>query len=189
MPEWIPTREFRTWPRGGKGESRLVDFPLVNSAEALLGMVQMHCIDMKAWYSRADRPDRLDYVVFDLDPPDGDDGFPMAVRVAQLIRVALGSLDLRSYVKTSGADGIHVLVPIARRSTYAETYEFAELLSRALEAEHPGEADDRVAEAQARAPGCSSITARTATGRPSPPPTRCGPSPALPSRRPSPGRS
>ena len=42
-------------------------------------------------------------------------------------------------MKTSGADGIHVLVPIARRSGYDETYEFAELLSRKLEAEHPGE--------------------------------------------------
>ena len=42
-------------------------------------------------------------------------------------------------MKTSGADGIHVLVPIARRSGYDETYEFAELLSRQLEAEHPGE--------------------------------------------------
>jgi bifunctional non-homologous end joining protein LigD len=42
-------------------------------------------------------------------------------------------------VKTSGADGIHILVPIARRSDYGETYEFAELLSRRLEAEHPGD--------------------------------------------------
>jgi bifunctional non-homologous end joining protein LigD len=45
---------------------------------------------------------------------------------------------LRSYVKTSGADGIHVLVPISRRSTYPDTYEFAERVSRALEAENPG---------------------------------------------------
>jgi bifunctional non-homologous end joining protein LigD len=139
IPSWIPTRQFRTWPRGGKGESRLVDFPLVNSRDALLWMVQMHCIDMNAWYSRVDKPDRPDFVLFDLDPPDGPDGFPMAVRVAHLIRAALAELDLDSYVKTSGADGIHVLLPIARRSRYDETYEFAERVSRALEAEHPGE--------------------------------------------------
>ncbi len=137
MPAWIPTRQFQTWPR--EGGSRLVDFPLVDSADVLLWMVQMHCIDMNAWYSRVDKPDRPDFVLFDLDPPDTIQGFPMAVRVAHLIRAALDRLELRSYVKTSGADGIHVLVPIARRSTYAETYEFAELLSRALEAEHPGE--------------------------------------------------
>ena len=60
MPDWIPTRQFQTWPR--EGGSRLVDFPLVNSREALLWMVQMHCIDMNAWYSRVDKPDRPDYV-------------------------------------------------------------------------------------------------------------------------------
>jgi len=137
MPDWIPTRQFRTWPR--EGGSRLVDFPLVNSREVLLWMVQMHCIDMNAWYSRVDRPDRPDFVLFDLDPPEEPAAFALCVRVAHLVREALERLDLESYVKTSGADGIHVLVPIARRSTYEETYAFAEAVSRALEREHPGE--------------------------------------------------
>jgi bifunctional non-homologous end joining protein LigD len=135
IPKWIPTRRFQTFPR--EGGSRMVDFPLVNSADALLWMVQMHCIDMNAWYSRVDKPDRPDFVLFDLDPPD--EGFALAVRVAHLIHESLESLELESYVKTSGADGIHVLVPIARRHGFDETYEFAELLSRRLEAEHPGE--------------------------------------------------
>jgi bifunctional non-homologous end joining protein LigD len=135
MPDWIPRRRFQTFPR--EGGSRMVDFPLVNSADALLWMVQMHCIDMNAWYSRVDKPDRPDFVLFDLDPPD--DGFALAVRVAHLIREALESFELQSHVKTSGADGIHVLVPIARRHGFDETYAFAELLSRRLEAEHPGE--------------------------------------------------
>jgi bifunctional non-homologous end joining protein LigD len=91
---------------------------------------------MNAWYSRVDKPDRPDFVLFDLDPPD--DGFALAVRVAHLVREALEALGLRSHVKTSGADGIHVLVPITRRSTYEETYEFAELVSRSLEESHPG---------------------------------------------------
>jgi bifunctional non-homologous end joining protein LigD len=137
IPDWIPTRQFRTFPR--EGGSRLVDFPLINSREALLWMVQMHCIDMNAWYSRVDKPDRPDFVVFDLDPPDDPGGFALAVRVAHRIRAALVEHELRSYVKTSGADGIHVLVPIVRRHGFDETYEFAELLSRRLEGEHPGE--------------------------------------------------
>jgi bifunctional non-homologous end joining protein LigD len=136
MPSWIPTRQFRTYPR--EGESRLVDFPLVNSEDALLWMVQFHCIDMNAWYSRVDKPDRPDFVLFDLDPPEEPDGFALAVRVAHLIRGALEELGLASYVKTSGADGIHVLLPIARRSSYHETYEFAELLARGLEEENEG---------------------------------------------------
>ena len=136
MPSWIKTRQFRTWPR--EGGSRLVDFPLVNDRETLLWMVQMHCIDMNAWYSRVDKPERPDYVVFDLDPPESRNGFTQAIRVAHLVRKALERLELDSYVKTSGADGIHVLVPVARRSTYADAYEFAELVSRSLEGENPG---------------------------------------------------
>jgi bifunctional non-homologous end joining protein LigD len=134
MPEWIPTRQFRTHPR--EGGSRLVDFPLLNSREAVLFMVQMNCIDMNAWYSRVDRPDRPDFVLFDLDPPDGE--FRLGVRAAHLVREALEELELRSYVKTSGSEGIHILVPITRRHGFGETHLFAELVSKRLAAENPG---------------------------------------------------
>ena len=135
-PSWVPTRQFRTYPR--EGGSRLVDFALVNEPAAAVWMVQMNCIDMNAWYSRVDKPDRPDFVLFDLDPPETRNGFVEAIRVAHLIREALDRLELRSYVKTSGADGIHVLVPITRRSTYKDTYDFAELVSRRVEDENPG---------------------------------------------------
>ncbi len=136
MPSWIKTREFRTHPR--EGGSRLVDFPLVNDADALLWMVQMHCIDMNAWYSRVDKPHRPDFVLFDLDPPDEPDGFAHAIEVAHLIRELLDELELPGYVKTSGADGIHVVAPITRRSTFEQTYDFAERASRLLESRHDG---------------------------------------------------
>jgi bifunctional non-homologous end joining protein LigD len=136
MPSWIPTRRFTTHPR--EGGAREVDFPLVNSKEALLWMVQMHCIDMNAWYSRVDKPARPDYVVFDLDPPDEPDGFELAIQVAHLIRELLDELELPGYVKTSGADGIHVLAPIQRRAGFDDTYAFAEAASRLLEERHPG---------------------------------------------------
>ncbi len=136
MPSWVPTRRFTTHPRDGG--AREVDFPLVNSKEALLWMVQMHCIDMNAWYSRVDNPGRPDYVVFDLDPPDEADGFELAIEVAHLVGRLLEELELPGYVKTSGADGIHVLAPIQRRASYEQTYAFAEAASRLLEARHPG---------------------------------------------------
>jgi len=136
MPSWIPTRRFTTHPR--EGGPREVDFPLVNSPEALLWMVQMHCIDMNAWYSRIDKPARPDYVVFDLDPPEEPDGFALAIEAAHLVRELLEELELPGYVKTSGADGIHVLAPIQRRATFDDTYAFAEAASRLLEQRHSG---------------------------------------------------
>ena len=97
----------------------------------------MGCIDMNTWYSRVDKPDRPDFVLFDLDPSP-DVGFPETVQVALLVKEVLDALGLESFVKTSGADGIHVLVPIARRYTYADTREFSAIIAGALARTHRG---------------------------------------------------
>jgi bifunctional non-homologous end joining protein LigD len=136
MPSWIPTGRFTTHPR--EGGSREVDFPLVNSREAVLFMVQNNCIDMNAWYSRVDKPDRPDFVLFDLDPPEDDEGFALAVRAALLIRDELAEVGLESWAKTSGAGGMHVLAPIQRRSTFRDTHAFAEVLSKRVAEANPG---------------------------------------------------
>ena len=96
----------------------------------------MGCIDMNAWYSRVDRPERPDFVLFDLDPATGA-GFPECVEVAHLVRALLSAIGLVSFAKTSGSDGIHVLVPIARRHTYEDTRAFSELVAGTLARTHP----------------------------------------------------
>jgi bifunctional non-homologous end joining protein LigD len=110
---------------------------LVNDELALLWMVNMACIDMNAWLSRIDKPDHPDFVVFDLDPAQ-DVGFPEVIEVALLVKQLLDGLGLKSFPKTSGANGMHVLVPITRRSTYQETREFVALLRRTLASTHRG---------------------------------------------------
>ena len=110
---------------------------VVNEELALLWMVNMGCIDMNTWYSRVDKPERPDFVLFDLDPSP-DVGFAETVEVALLVKQALDTLGLEGFPKTSGADGIHVLVPIARRHTYEDTRQFAEIIARALAATHRG---------------------------------------------------
>jgi bifunctional non-homologous end joining protein LigD len=96
----------------------------------------MHCIDMNAWYSRVDEPACPDYVVFDLDPPEGE--FTLGVRAARLVGDLMDELGLRAYPKTSGADGMHVFVPIERRHSFEETHAFAEAAASVLEGRHPG---------------------------------------------------
>src|SRR4029453_5369008 len=83
------------------------------------------------WYSRVDKLDRPDFVLFDLDPSP-DVGFRETVQVALLVKEALDAPGLEAFPKTSGADGFHVLVPIERRHTYDDTREFAEIVARAL---------------------------------------------------------
>jgi bifunctional non-homologous end joining protein LigD len=137
MPDWIPTAEFEASTRDRPPKRRLIDFPLANDELALLWMVNMGCIDMNTWYSRVDKPSRPDWVLFDLDPSP-DVGFPEAIHVALLIKQTLDLLELESFPKTSGSEGIHILVPIARRHTYGETREFSEIVAGALARAHPG---------------------------------------------------
>ena len=136
MPDWIPTQAYRSTSRESR-QKRTIRYPLVNDELALLWMVNMGCIDMNTWYSRVDRPERPDWVLFDLDPSP-DVGFPETVRVALLIKDVLDALGLVSFPKTSGADGFHVLVPVERRHTYADTREFAEIVAGTLARMHHG---------------------------------------------------
>ena len=137
MPDWIPTFRVQVSTRQSPPQKRWIGAPLVNDEDALLWMANMGCIDMNAWYSRIDRPDRPDFVLFDLDPSD-DVGFAETVQVALLVKSMLDTLRLESFPKTSGADGIHVLVPVARRHTYDETREFAEIVAGAIARVHQG---------------------------------------------------
>jgi bifunctional non-homologous end joining protein LigD len=137
MPDWIPRRPFTVSTRDTPRRKRRIEVPLVNDELALLWMVNMGCIDMNTWYSRVDRPERPDWVLFDLDPSP-DVGFREAVRVALLVKEVLDALGLASFPKTSGADGFHVLVPVERRHTYDDTREFAEIVAGTLARLHRG---------------------------------------------------
>jgi bifunctional non-homologous end joining protein LigD len=137
MPEWIPTAEIEVSTRESPRRRRKIRAPLVNDELALLWMVNMACIDMNTWYSRVDKLDRPDWVLFDLDPSP-DVGFAETIEVALLVKEALDTLELESYAKTSGADGMHVLVPITRRHTYDDTRRFAEIVAGALARRHQG---------------------------------------------------
>jgi bifunctional non-homologous end joining protein LigD len=137
MPDWIPTVELVVTTRESPRQRRKIRAPLVNDELALLWMVNMGCIDLNAWYSRVQKPERPDWVLFDLDPSD-DVGFKETVEVALLVKQALDALELESVVKTSGSDGIHVLVPISRRHTYDDTREFSAIVASALARAHRG---------------------------------------------------
>ncbi len=137
MPEWIKKVPYLATTRETPRRQRWIQVPLVNDELALLWMVNMGCIDMNTWYSRIDKPDRPDFVLFDLDPSP-DVGFRETIEVAVLVREVLDALGLASFPKTSGSRGIHILVPIARRHTYDETRLFAEIVAGALARSHRG---------------------------------------------------
>jgi bifunctional non-homologous end joining protein LigD len=137
MPDWIRTFRAQVSTRGSPPRKKWIEAPIVNDEDALLWMVNMGCIDMNTWYSRVDRPDRPDFVLFDLDPSP-DVTFKETVQVALIVRAALDALGLVSFPKTSSADGMHILVPVERRYTFDDTREFSEIVAGAVARTHRG---------------------------------------------------
>ena len=125
-PAWISTAPLPARSRGGAP----VRYVLLNDELALLWALEFGCVDLHVWTSRVPKTERPDYVLFDLDPA----GVPFSdvVRAALLLREALDALDLASVPKTTGGDGLHVHVPIARRHTYEEVRRFADVVAGAL---------------------------------------------------------
>jgi DNA ligase D len=109
-PDWVPT--VKLWAETSK---RDVSYALCNDRRTLLWFANQRAVEYHPTLVRADRPDRATHLVLDLDPPDAD-AFSMAVRAAHLVRRALADVGLKGAVKTSGAKGVHVFVPIDDQS-------------------------------------------------------------------------
>ena len=105
-PGWLDTVEV---PKEG-GTVRHV---VVNEVAALAWLAQQNAITPHVWLSRADRPHQPDRMVFDLDPPEGAP-FDVVRTTALQTRDLLEELGLVPFAKTSGAKGLHVVVPLTR---------------------------------------------------------------------------
>jgi DNA ligase D-like protein (predicted polymerase) len=101
-------RTVRLWAETSK---RDVSYALCNDRRTLLWFANQRAVEYHPTLVRADRPDRMTHLVLDLDPPDGD-AFSLVVRAAHAVRRALADAGLEGAVKTSGAKGLHVFVPI-----------------------------------------------------------------------------
>jgi bifunctional non-homologous end joining protein LigD len=136
MPEWIPRFRALVSARDKERTKRWIEFPVIDDELSLLWVVNMGCIDMNTWYSRIDKPDRPDFVLFDLDPTP-EVPWTQTVEVALILKQLLDQLGLEAFPKTSGGKGFHVLVPLDRRSTYEDTRSFAEIVAGAIARSHP----------------------------------------------------
>ena len=105
-PDWVPT--VTMWAESSK---RDVSYALCNDRRTLLWFANQRAVEYHPTLFRLDRADRGTHLVLDLDPPDAG-AFPMAVAAAKLVRAALAEVGLEGAIKTSGAKGVHVFVPI-----------------------------------------------------------------------------
>ena len=132
-PEWI-----RTTPQPAKSRrGAIVDYVLVNDRATLLWLVDYGCVDLHVWTARADRPQRPDFVLLDLDPKGAP--FAEVANAALLVHEILQALGLEGCPMTTGGDGMHVRVPVARRNTtYEDARDFARVVETTLARAGPG---------------------------------------------------
>jgi bifunctional non-homologous end joining protein LigD len=109
---------------------------VIESIDALVGAAQMGAIELHTCNATADKIDRPDCMVFDLDP-DPSLPWKRVVEGAGLVRVVLDELGLRSFLKTSGGKGLHLVVPLARRHTWDDVSVFSQAVARHLAATLP----------------------------------------------------
>ena len=121
-PAWVRTERVYS-----KDAGRDIDYFVVDDAESLRYVANSAAIPLHLWASRVDSPERPDWLVLDLDPKGAP--FTDVVKVAQALQRILDELELPSYPKTSGATGLHVLIPLGARYTYDEVRTFARLLA------------------------------------------------------------
>ncbi len=105
-PPWVP--RVTEWAESSKRE---VTYALCNDRRTLLWFANQRAIEYHPSLLSVDPPDRVTHLVLDLDPPEGDN-FAMAVAAARLVRGALAAVGLTGALKTSGAKGLHVFVPL-----------------------------------------------------------------------------
>jgi bifunctional non-homologous end joining protein LigD len=110
-PPWLQT--VRVWAEASQRE---VSYALCNDRRTLLWFANQRAVEYHPGLTHRDHWDRPTHLVLDLDPP-AEGGFPAAARAAHLVRQALSDAGLAAAVKTSGAKGIHVFLPVAESAT------------------------------------------------------------------------
>lgn len=105
-PDWVP--RVTQWAGSSK---RDVTYGVCDDRRTLLWFANQRAVEFHPALATVERPDRITHLVLDLDPPEGET-FAMAVAAARLVRAVLDELGLGGALKTSGAKGLHVFVPI-----------------------------------------------------------------------------
>ena len=130
VPDWIRTEAVYS-----KDSDRDIRFFVIDDAETLRYVANMGTIPIHMWSARAGSLERPDWLVLDLDPKGAP--FAHVVEVARALHRLLEELELPSHPKTSGASGLHVLIPLGRRYTHEECKTFARLLATLVQHAKP----------------------------------------------------
>jgi bifunctional non-homologous end joining protein LigD len=124
-PGWV--RLERMWSENAQRE---IDYYVCDDEETLLLLAQLGTIPLHIWSSRVAQLAHPDWCILDLDPKDAP--FENVVKIALAIRELCEHMEVECFVKTSGATGLHVLLPLGNQLTYEQSRSFAELMAKVI---------------------------------------------------------
>lgn len=131
LPDWV-----KTFPIESERGKKLVNYLLCSDLPTLVWLVNMSAIEINQFLSSVTNVDRHDLVLFDLDPKYPAD-FAQAREVAHAIHLTLKELSLKHLVKTSGSDGIHILVSVKPRYEIEKIRNFVKRVGDLIESLMP----------------------------------------------------
>jgi bifunctional non-homologous end joining protein LigD len=124
-PEWMHIE--RIWSEETQREIR---YFVCDGVESVLYVANMGSIPLHIWASRVGSLELPDWCVVDLDPKDAP--FTDVIRTARALHALCESVSLPNFVKTTGKTGLHILIPLGRQCTYAQSRMLGELLARVV---------------------------------------------------------
>ncbi len=130
VPEWI--RKVPIW---SEDTQRDIHYIVCDSIEALLYVANLGAIPLHIWASRATSLEQPDWCIVDLDPKSAP--FSDVIKVAQAVHRLCEEIELPHYIKTSGASGLHVLIPLGRQMTFDQSRTLGEVIARLVVEELP----------------------------------------------------
>jgi bifunctional non-homologous end joining protein LigD len=117
-------------------KTKVGEYLVADSIEAVVALAQMGIVEIHTWNSTADDVEHPNRLVWDLDPGP-EVSWRAVVKAAELVRDVLETLELTSWVKTTGGRGLHVVVPLKPRRSVVECLEFSRAVSQAITATDP----------------------------------------------------
>jgi bifunctional non-homologous end joining protein LigD len=112
-------------------KTKIGQYLIADSIEAIVSLAQMGIVEIHTWNSTFDHLEQPNRIVWDLDPGDAIT-WKQVVSAARLVKDVLTTLGLKSWVKTTGGRGLHVVAPITPARDVAECLAFARSVSEMI---------------------------------------------------------